>query len=133
MAMQSWNCKGMTFFPDNDFLEFIPLDEHFKSNQNPDYQPKTLLYSELQPGIYELVFTNLLGGVFTRYRVGDLFEVISLRDEELNIDLPTRALMILLIWVDLLASTKNQSGRPLNSPAFRMRIGWLGKRRKTAN
>jgi hypothetical protein len=35
-----------------------------------------------------LVFTNLLGGVFTRYRVGDLFEVISLRDEELNIDLP---------------------------------------------
>lgn len=88
MAMQSWNCKGMTFFPDNDFLEFIPLDEHFKSSHNPGYQPKTLLYSELQPGIYELVFTNLLGGVFTRYRVGDLFEIISLRDEELNIDLP---------------------------------------------
>jgi hypothetical protein len=35
-----------------------------------------------------LVFTNLLGGVMTRYRIGDLFEVISLRDDELNIDLP---------------------------------------------
>jgi hypothetical protein len=42
----------------------------------------------LQPGIYELVFTNLLGGVITRYRIGDLFEVLSLRDEELNIDFP---------------------------------------------
>lgn len=88
MAMQSWNCKGMTFFPDTDFLEFIPLEEHFKSKLDPSYQPKTVLYNELQLGIYEVVFTNHLGGVFTRYRVGDLFEVISLRDDELNIDLP---------------------------------------------
>lgn len=88
MAMQSWNFKGMTFFPDGDFLEFIPYEDHIKNKQDPGYQPQTVLPNELQPGIYELVFTNLLGGVFTRYRVGDLFEVISLRDEELNIDLP---------------------------------------------
>lgn len=88
MAMQAWNFKGMTFFPDCDFLEFIPYEEHLKNKQDPGYQPSTVLANELQPGIYELVFTNLLGGVFTRYRVSDLFEVISLRDEELDIDLP---------------------------------------------
>jgi hypothetical protein len=88
MAMQAWNFKGMTFFPDCNFLEFIPYEDHIKNKQDPRYQPPTVLSNELQPGIYELVFTNLLGGVFTRYRVGDLFEVISLRDEELNIDLP---------------------------------------------
>jgi hypothetical protein len=88
MAMQAWNFKGMTFFPDCNFLEFIPYEDHLKNKQDPGYQPPTVLLNELQPGIYELVFTNLLGGVFTRYRVGDLFEVISLRDEELNIDIP---------------------------------------------
>jgi hypothetical protein len=88
MAMQAWNFKGMTFNPDCNFLEFIPYEDHIKNKQDPGYKPPTVLLNELQPGIYELVFTNLLGGVFTRYRVGDLFEVISLRDEELNIDLP---------------------------------------------
>jgi hypothetical protein len=88
MAMQAWNYKGMTFFPDCDFLEFIPYEDHLKGKQDPSYHPQTVLLNDLKPGIYELVFTNLLGGVFTRYRVGDLFEVLSLRDEELNIDLP---------------------------------------------
>ena len=88
MAMQAWNFKGLTFFPDCDFLEFIPYEDTLKEKQDLSYKPQTVLLNELKPGIYELVFTNLLGGVFTRYRVGDLFEVISLRDEELNIDLP---------------------------------------------
>ena len=86
--MQTWNYKGMTFFPENNFYEFISHDEHKKSKADPDYQPKTVLYNELEPGIYELVFTNFYGGIFTRYRPGDLFEVISTRDEELDIDLP---------------------------------------------
>ncbi|MCJ7716721.1 MAG: GH3 auxin-responsive promoter family protein [Anaerolineales bacterium] len=88
LALQAWNYKGMTFSPDNNFLEFITHEEHKKNKENPKYQPKTVLYNELTPGIYELVFTNFHGGVFTRYRVGDLFEVISLRDEECNINLP---------------------------------------------
>jgi hypothetical protein len=88
ICMQAWNYKGMTFYPDNVFLEFIPHEEHKKNKKDPDYQPKTVLYNELKPGIYELVFTNFHGGIFTRYRVGDLFEVISLRDDELDIDLP---------------------------------------------
>lgn len=88
VCMQSWNYKGMTFYPDNNFLEFITHEEHKKNKKDPNYQPKTVLYNELEPGIYELVFTNFHGGIFTRYRVGDLFEVISLRDDELDIDLP---------------------------------------------
>jgi hypothetical protein len=88
VCMQAWNYKEMTFFPENNFLEFIPHEEHKKNKKDPDYIPKTVLYNELEPGIYELVFTNLHGGIFTRYRVGDLFEVVAVRDEELGIDLP---------------------------------------------
>jgi hypothetical protein len=88
IAVQAWNYKGMTFCPDAAFLEFIPYDEYQKVKFDPSYKPATRLMNELEPGIYELVFTNFHGGVFTRYRVGDLFEVISLRDEEIQIDLP---------------------------------------------
>ena len=88
MAMQAWNAKGMVFFPDSDFLEFIPMAEHTKSMNDPDYHPKTVLYDELELGIYELVFSSFHGGVFVRYRIGDLFEVISIGDQEINSTLP---------------------------------------------
>jgi hypothetical protein len=88
MAVQAWNYKGLNFFPETNFLEFIPHEEYKKNKENPDYQPKTKLFNELEPGVYELVFTNFHGGIFTRYRVGDLFEVTAIRDEELDIDLP---------------------------------------------
>jgi hypothetical protein len=88
LAIQGWNLKDMTFFPENDFLEFIPDAERKKEQDNPGYVPKTVLYNELQPGIYELVFTNFHGGIFTRYRVGDMFEVTALKDDEIGVHLP---------------------------------------------
>jgi hypothetical protein len=88
MAMQSWNFKGMTFFPDSCFLEFIPLDDILEQEKNPDHPLSTVLFDELTNGIYELVFTNFHGGIFARYRVGDMFEVIALEDEEINCKLP---------------------------------------------
>jgi len=88
MAMQAWNFKGMGFFPDNAFLEFIPLEEHNKNKNDPSYQPKTVLYDELELGIYELVFSNFYGGVLVRYRIGDLFKVISIGDEQIGTELP---------------------------------------------
>ncbi len=88
LAMQLWNFKGMTLYPDTNFYEFIPYEEHSKNKKDPSYTPKTILLDELQPGIYELVFTNFHGGIFTRYRIFDLIEVISLRDDELDIDIP---------------------------------------------
>jgi hypothetical protein len=88
LAMQSWNFKGMTFFPDIAFLEFIPLEEHLKNQEDPNYIPQAKTYDELEEGIYELVFTNFHGGILMRYRVGDFFEIISLGDEEINSTLP---------------------------------------------
>jgi hypothetical protein len=88
MAMQSWNYKGMTFFPDNAFLEFIPLEESNKQKNDPAYQVNTVLYDELEEGVYELVFSSFHGGVLVRYRIGDLFEVISVGDDEIGTKLP---------------------------------------------
>jgi len=88
MAMQAWNFKGMVFFPDNAFLEFIPFEEARRNKDDPSYQPKTLLYDELDLGIYELVLSNFNGGVLVRYRIGDLFEVIANGDEEISSELP---------------------------------------------
>lgn len=88
VAVQTWNHKTMTFLPDCNFIEFIPEEEFYKSAEDPNYlmHPKTL--SEVTPGIYELVVTNLHGNAFVRYRTGDLVEIVSLRDEELSIDIP---------------------------------------------
>ena len=88
LAMQSWNFQGMTFFPDAAFLEFIPLEEHTKNQEDPEYKPKTVLYTDLQPGIYEIVLTSFHGGVFLRYRIGDFFEVAAQQDEEIGCLLP---------------------------------------------
>jgi hypothetical protein len=88
VAMQGWNGKGMVFSPDIVFLEFIPLDEHLKNKADPNYQPNTVLYNELDIGVYEFVLTNFHGGALTRYRIGDLFEVIALKDDELGSPLP---------------------------------------------
>jgi hypothetical protein len=88
LAMQSWNFKGMTFFPDAAFTEFIPMQEYEKNQQDPTYKPETVLYDQLRTGVYELVFTNFYGGIFLRYRSGDFFEVISENEEEIDSQLP---------------------------------------------
>jgi len=88
MCMQSWNFKGMTFFPDSCFLEFIPLDDILENEKNPDHPLSTVLYNELDLGIYELVMTNFHGGIFVRYRIGDMFEVVALEDKEIGCKLP---------------------------------------------
>jgi hypothetical protein len=79
----------MTFFPDTNFLEFIPEEEAIKSREDPAIQPATLLLDELQAGQrYELVLTNFLGGIFVRYRIGDLIQIESLQDEDIGVSLP---------------------------------------------
>ncbi|UCG55532.1 MAG: GH3 auxin-responsive promoter family protein [Dehalococcoidia bacterium] len=88
IAIQTWDYKGMTFIPNLNFYEFIPEAEIARSMDDPSYQPKTLLIDELTPGNYELVITSFHGGPFIRYRLGHLVRIISLRNEELNIDIP---------------------------------------------
>jgi hypothetical protein len=88
-AVQTWDYEGMTFIPNLNFFEFIPEREWFKWQIDNSYQPKTVLLDEVQAGeIYELVITNFHGGIMTRYRVGDLIKITSLRNQKLNIDIP---------------------------------------------
>jgi hypothetical protein len=88
MATQAWTYYGLNFYPHSNFLEFIPYEEYLKNRLDRNYQPRTVLINEVRQGLYELVFTNLLGGVFTRYRIGDIFQVIGLEDKEAGIQLP---------------------------------------------
>lgn len=89
IATQTWDYDGMVFFPNINFLEFIPEKEHFKWQLNHSYQPKTVLLDEVKAGEnYELVITNFHGGAMVRYRVGDMIRITALRNEKLNIDIP---------------------------------------------
>jgi hypothetical protein len=89
VATETWGDSGLTFFPDVNFLEFIPEKESLRSLQDKSYIPKTILINEIRANErYELVITKFRGGAFVRYRVGDLIECISLENEAFNISLP---------------------------------------------
>ena len=88
VATQTWDFNGMTFIPNLNFLEFIPEKESIRSREDNSYQPSTMLMDELKPGNYELVITSFHGGPFVRYRLGHLVKITSLRNEQLNIDIP---------------------------------------------
>lgn len=92
IATQTWDHKGMTFVPNFNFLEFIPESERAKEKLTPGYQPTTLLLDEVKQGqTYELVITNLLGGAFVRYRLGDIVTITGCRNDKLDIDIPQMA------------------------------------------
>lgn len=89
-AVQAWNKKGLYFFPDVNFLEFIPEEEWARSRDDPTYTPSTVLLDEVQPGQrYEVVLTNFDGGPFLRYRIGDMLRFVAARDDEVGIALPS--------------------------------------------
>jgi hypothetical protein len=89
IATETWAKNGLVFFPDVCFYEFIPESELELNKKDPEYIPRTYLLNEVIPGNqYELVISNLKGGAFARYRVGDIFECISLENEEEGIRLP---------------------------------------------
>jgi hypothetical protein len=89
LASQLWNGQGMTFYPDVNFLEFLPEAQLAAGDTEASQRMKTLLLDEVQAGgRYELVVTNFRGGAMVRYRTGDIVEIVALRDEELNVNLP---------------------------------------------
>jgi hypothetical protein len=88
-ATQTWDYNDMVFFPNLNFLEFIPEEEINREDSNIYYHPETVLLSEVESGkCYELVVTNLHGGALVRYRTGDLIRVTSLCNKALKINLP---------------------------------------------
>jgi hypothetical protein len=89
IAVQTWGRKALTPLPDIVFFEFIPLKEHLRAQEEPGYQPKTVLLDEVKAGeTYELVFTSLKITVFTRYRVGDMVRITALEDPEMGLKVP---------------------------------------------
>ena len=89
VAIQTWDYDGMTFFPNVNFLEFIPEEEHEKWKEDHSYQPKTVLLNEVKAGeIYEMVITHFHGGALVRYRPGDMIRITSLQNEKLGIAIP---------------------------------------------
>lgn len=92
IATQVWDYSGMTFFPDLNFLEFIPEEEQIKLNMDRTYIPRTLLLDEVRPGeTYEIIVTSFHGGAVVRYRIGDLVKITSLSNEKLGIKTPQMA------------------------------------------
>ena len=89
-AVQAWDNRGLFFFPDAVFWEFVPEEEWKNWRENPAYQPRTVLLDEVKPGQrYEVIITSFDGGPFLRYRMHDLVRFLSLKDEKAGIDLPS--------------------------------------------
>ncbi len=89
VATETWGDSGLTFFPDVNFLEFIPEKDSLRSQYDKSFIPKTLLIDEIRPKErYELVITKFRGGAFVRYRVGDIIECLSLHNKAYNINIP---------------------------------------------
>jgi hypothetical protein len=89
IASETWSKNGLVFFPDVCFYEFIPKAEMEKNLDDPAYTPRTYLLDELVAGNeYELVISNFKGGAFARYRVGNMFQCLSLNNEKDGIQMP---------------------------------------------
>lgn len=89
MGTETWSKNGLVFFPDACFYEFIPEQEMLKNLEDSSYQPHTYLMDELVAGQkYELVITVLRGGAFLRYRVGDIYRCLRLKNPQDQLDLP---------------------------------------------
>ena len=78
IGTETWERNGMVFFPDACFYEFIPESEMMKNLDRPSYKPKTCLIDEVNKDQnYELVISVFKGGVFARYRIGDVYRCVS--------------------------------------------------------
>ncbi len=89
VATQTWDYKDMVFFPNLNFLEFIPEEECRLSRLDKTHKPSTVLLDQVQPGkLYELVITNFHGGIMVRYRTGDLVRITAMSNPGLQINLP---------------------------------------------
>jgi len=84
IGCETWQHRGMVFFPDAAFYEFISESELRREIENPDYKPRTCLMNEIAEGQnYELVLSIFHGGAFMRYRIGDMYHCVSAKPNEL--------------------------------------------------
>ena len=84
LGSEDWEHRGMVFFPDACFYEFIPEMEMRRNLRDPAYRPRTCLMDEVQAGeVYEIVLSVFHGGAFMRYRIGDMYRCLSAGGDQL--------------------------------------------------
>lgn len=89
IGTESWTRKGMYFFPNACFYEFITEEDMLKNIDDSTYIPRTYLMDEVIPGMtYELVISVFKGGAFARYRVGDMYRCLGLENREDGTKIP---------------------------------------------
>lgn len=100
IGTETWSRKGMYFFPDTCFYEFITEADMLQNYENPDYIPRTYLMDEVIPGEkYELVLTVLKGGAFARYRCGDMYRCVGLENREDDTVIPRFEYVDRVPWI----------------------------------
>lgn len=100
IGTETWTRKGMYFFPDTCFYEFITEADMMKNYEDPSYVPKTYLMDEVHPGEkYELVLSVLKGGAFARYRCGDMYRCVGLENKEDDTKIPRFEYVDRVPWI----------------------------------
>ena len=100
IGTETWTRKGMYFFPDTAFYEFITEEDMLRNYEDPSFVPRTYLMDEVQPGEkYELVFTILKGGAFARYRCGDMYRCVGLENREDETKIPRFEYVDRVPWI----------------------------------
>ncbi len=75
MGVQFRDQGGLALNPHTCFYEFIPESELETERTDSNYQPRTCLLDEIEPGkSYEVVATSFFGMPFTRYRLGHIVQ-----------------------------------------------------------
>ena len=78
MGVQFRDQGGLALNPHSCFYEFIPESELEAERADPNYQPRTCLLDEVEPGkSYEVVVTSFFGMPFVRYRLGHIVQFTS--------------------------------------------------------
>ena len=89
IGTELYSRKGLVFFPDACFYEFILEDDLIKEKEDPSYVVPTYFMDEVEENCnYELVISVLKGGAFMRYRIGDMYRCVGLKDDKDNISIP---------------------------------------------
>lgn len=100
IGTETWTRKGMYFFPDTAFYEFILESDMLKNHEDPSFVPPTYLMDEVRPGEkYELVFSIFKGGVFARYRCGDMYRCVGLENREDETKIPRFEYVDRVPWI----------------------------------
>ena len=137
IGCETWSREGVYFFPDACFYEFIPEDEMNKNMENPDYQPRTILWDEVVPGgIYEIVLTVFKGGAFARYRVGDVFRCTGIGSQLENNSIPRFQYIDRVPQVIDIAGFTRITERSINQAVELSRLpieAWTAKKEFTEN